>query len=116
MLRSISAIEDSKYAGKIVLIRVDFNVSIINGTIGEDYRIRMSLPTIEYLSQRGAKIILASHLGRPKGWQSGYSLEFVAQRLSSIVRTAKVRFVNNCIGNEVVDKINRLREWRHSFT
>jgi phosphoglycerate kinase len=108
MLRSISAIEDSKYSGKTVLIRVDFNVSIIDGTIGEDYRIRMSLPTIEYLSKRGAKIILASHLGRPKGWQSGYSLELVAQRLSSIVRTAKVRFVNNCIGNEVVDKINRL--------
>ena len=108
MLRSISAIEDSKYSGKTVLIRVDFNVSIIDGTIGEDYRIRMSLPTIEYLSKRGAKIILASHLGRPKGWQSGYSLELVAQRLSSIVRTAKVKFVNNCIGNEVLDMINRL--------
>ena len=108
MLRSISAIEDSKYSGKTVLIRVDFNVSISDSTIGEDYRIRMSLPTIEYLSKRGAKIILASHLGRPRGWQSGYSLELVAKRLSSMVRTAKVGFVNNCIGNEVSDKINRL--------
>lgn len=108
MLKNISALEDSKYFGKTVLVRVDFNVSINDGSIGEDYRIRMSLPTIEYLSKRGAKVILASHLGRPKGWQSGYSLELVAQRLSAIIQTAKVRFVNDCIGNKVSDKINRM--------
>lgn len=108
MLKSISSIEDSKYFGKTILIRVDFNVSLNNGSIGEDYRIRMSLPTIEYLSKKGAKVILASHLGRPRGWQSGYSLELVAQRLSSIVRTAKVGFVNNCIGKEVRDRIDRM--------
>jgi phosphoglycerate kinase len=110
MLKSISALEDSKYSGKTVLMRVDFNVSIYNGSIGEDYRIRMSLPTIEYLSKRGAKVILASHLGRPRGWQSGYSLELVAQRLSSIVRTAKVGFVNDCIGNEVRNSINKMQD------
>ena len=108
MLKNISALEDSKYFGKTVLVRVDFNVSIDDGSIGEDYRIRMSLPTIEYLSKRGAKVILASHLGRPKGWQSGYSLELVAQRLSAIIQTAKVRFVDDCIGNKVSDKINRM--------
>jgi phosphoglycerate kinase len=108
MLKSISSIEDSKYFGKTILIRVDFNVSLNNGSIGEDYRIRMSLPTIEYLSKKGAKVILASHLGRPRGWQSGYSLELVAQRLSSIVRTANVGFVNNCIGKEVRDRIDRM--------
>lgn len=110
MLKSISALEDSKYSGKTVSMRVDFNVSIYNGSIGEDYRIRMSLPTIEYLSKRGAKVILASHLGRPRGWQSGYSLELVAQRLSSIVRTAKVGFVNDCIGNEVRNSINKMQD------
>src|SRR5215467_2075057 len=108
MLKSISSIEDSKYFGKTILIRVDFNVSLNNGSIGEDYRIRMSLPTIEYLSKKGAKVILASHLGRPRGWQSGYSLELVAQRLSSIVRTANVGFVNNCIGKEVRDRFDRM--------
>jgi phosphoglycerate kinase len=108
MLKSISSIEDLKYFGKTILIRVDFNVSLNNGSIGEDYRIRMSLPTIEYLSKRGAKVILASHLGRPRGWQSGYSLELVAQRLSSIVRTANVGFVNDCIGKEVRDRIDRM--------
>jgi phosphoglycerate kinase len=68
MLKTISALEDSKYSGKTVFMRIDFNVSIYNGSIDEDYRIRTSLPTIEYLSKRGAKVILASHLGRPRGW------------------------------------------------
>src|SRR5262249_17768344 len=67
------------------------------------------LPTVEYLSKRGAKVILASHLGRPKGWQSGYSLELVAQRLSSIVRTSRVGFVSNCIGDEVRNKVNEMQ-------
>ncbi|MDQ3999263.1 MAG: phosphoglycerate kinase, partial [Thermoproteota archaeon] len=66
-LRTLSDLEDSQFHGKRVFVRVDFNVSVNNGCIGEDYRIRMSLPTIEYLSKRGAKVILASHLGRPKG-------------------------------------------------
>lgn len=51
MLKSISALEDSKYSGKTVFMRVDFHVSIYNGSIGEDYRIRMNLPTIEYFSK-----------------------------------------------------------------
>src|SRR5215831_10330357 len=109
MLTSISSIEDSRYFGKAVLVRVDYNVSLSNSSIGEDYRIRMSLPTVEYLSKRGAKVILASHLGRPKGWQSGYSLELVAQRLSSIVRTSRVGFVSNCIGDEVRNKVNEMQ-------
>ncbi|MFL6481213.1 MAG: phosphoglycerate kinase, partial [Nitrososphaera sp.] len=56
-LRTLSDIEDPKFDGKRVFVRVDFNVSISNGSIGEDYRIRMSLPTIEYLTKRGAKVI-----------------------------------------------------------
>ena len=66
MMRSILDFDDSNYYGKKVVMRVDFNVSIDDGVIGEDYRIRMAIPTIEYLTKRGAKLILMSHLGRPR--------------------------------------------------
>ena len=84
-LRTLSDVEDSQFDGKRVFVRVDFNVSISNGTIGEDYRIRMSLPTIEYLAKRGAKVILASHLGRPEGRDYKYSIAPVAKRLTEII-------------------------------
>ena len=62
MLRSISDLDDIQYYGKKVLVRVDFNISINNGVVTEDYRIRSAIPTIEYLVKRGAKVILASIL------------------------------------------------------
>jgi phosphoglycerate kinase len=63
MPKTILDLNDLVYYGKKVLMRVDFNVSINNnGIIGEDYRIRMTIPTIEYLTKRGAKLILMSHL------------------------------------------------------
>jgi phosphoglycerate kinase len=94
-----------------VLVRVDFNVSISNGTIGEDYRIRMTLPTIEYLTARGAKVILASHLGRPEGREMKYSLAPVAKRLSEIVGRTRppIRFASDCVGKGVEDQIAKMK-------
>jgi phosphoglycerate kinase len=110
MLKVISDFDSHQFKGKKILVRVDFNVSINNGCVGEDYRIRMTLPTIEYLTKRGSKVILASHLGRPKGHESHYSLSPVAKRLSEIMGKTKVRFVNECIGEIVHKEIKNMDE------
>ncbi len=110
MLKVISDFDGHQFRGKNVLLRVDFNVSINNGCVGEDYRIRMTLPTIEYLTKRGSKVILASHLGRPKGHESHYSLSPVAKRLSEIMGKTKVRFVNECVGEIVHKEIKNMNE------
>jgi phosphoglycerate kinase len=103
----ISDIDDSIFKGKKVFVRVDFNVSINNGSVGEDYRIRKTIPTIEYLTKRSAKVIIASHLGRPKGFQCHHSLAPVARRLSDIMWRSKVSFVNDCVGDSVRKVIAR---------
>lgn len=107
MLRSISDLDDIQYYGKKVLVRVDFNITINNGAVTEDYRIRSAIPTIEYLIKRGAKVILASHLGRPKFRDHNNTLAPVAVRLKEILNR-NVDFINDCIGPEVQAKIDRL--------
>jgi phosphoglycerate kinase len=111
-LRTLSDLEDSQFDGKRVFVRVDFNVSINNGGIGEDYRIRMSLPTIEYLTKRGAKVILASHLGRPKGHDQKYSIAPVAKRLTEIIGKSRppIRFASDCVGVEIEEHIDKMNK------
>jgi phosphoglycerate kinase len=108
MMRSILEFDDLNYHGKKVLMRVDFNVSIENGVIGEDYRIRMAIPTIEYLTKRGAKLILMSHLGRPTGFDKKYSLQPVARWLSEILPLNNVNFANDCVGNIAQKEIENM--------
>jgi phosphoglycerate kinase len=105
-------VEDSQFDGKRVFVRVDFNVSISNGTIGEDYRIRMSLPTIEYLAKRGAKVILASHLGRPEGRDYKYSIAPVAKRLTEIIGRSRppIRFASDCVGTEIEGHVREMNK------
>ena len=82
------SIEDIDVQGKKVLVRCDFNVPIDNGIITNDKRIVAALPTIKYLMEHGAKVILCSHLGRPKGeYKPEFSMELVAQRLSDYLGT-----------------------------
>lgn len=111
-LRTLSDLEDTRFDGKTVLVRVDFNVSINNGAIGEDYRIRMSLPTIEYLAKRGAKVILASHLGRPRGHEERYSIAPVAKRLTEIIGRSRppIRFASDCVGVEIEEHISKMNK------
>ena len=107
MLRSISDLDDIQYYGKKVLVRVDFNITINNGAVTEDYRIRSAIPTIEYLIKRGAKVILASHLGRPKFRDHNNTLAPVAVRLGEILNR-NVDFINDCVGPAVQAKIDKL--------
>ncbi|MFA5908759.1 MAG: phosphoglycerate kinase [Vicinamibacterales bacterium] len=93
------SIKDFAVAGKRVFIRVDFNVPIKNGTITDDTRITASLPTIQQALDHGATVILASHLGRPKGKPSPeFSLKPVAARLEKLLNRP-VTFVKDCIGD-----------------
>lgn len=92
-------VEDLELTGKRVLVRVDFNVPIADGTVGDDTRIRASLPTIQYAIDRGAVVVLASHLGRPKGERAAaLSLEPVASRLSELLGRP-VQFATDCVGD-----------------
>jgi phosphoglycerate kinase len=111
-LRTLSDLDDSQFDGKRVFVRVDFNVSISNGTIGEDYRIRMSLPTIEYLTKRGAKVILGSHLGRPVEYEKKFSVAPVAKRLTEIIGRSRppIRFANDCVGYEIEEQISKMNK------
>jgi phosphoglycerate kinase len=103
----LRSIKDLDLAGKRVFLRVDFNVPIKNGTIGDDTRIRASLPTIRYALERGATVILASHLGRPKGKPNPeYSLRPVAARLSELLGRP-VEFAEDSIGDAAKSAIDR---------
>jgi len=96
--------------GKRVFIRADFNVPLDeNGNITDDGRIRSTLPTINYAIDEGAKVILASHLGRPKGKANPkYSLAPVAKRLNRLLNK-EVKFLSDCIGPDVVHAVQGMR-------
>jgi phosphoglycerate kinase len=97
---TIHDLPDTAYANRRVLVRVDYNVPIENGEITDDTRIRATLPTLHYLSERGARIVLLSHLGRPKGqWNEKYSLHPVAARLQ-VLAEAPVRFIADIVGGD----------------
>ncbi|MDO4743487.1 MAG: phosphoglycerate kinase, partial [bacterium] len=91
-------IEDIEVAGKKVLVRCDFNVPLKDGVITSDKRIVASLPTIKYLIEKGAKVILCSHLGRPKGeFVPEFSLKPVAVRLSQLLGQ-EVKMAEDVVG------------------
>ena len=95
---------NTKLNGKRVLLRVDFNVPLNNGSITEDSRILKVLPTIKFLINNKAKIIIISHIGRPKGKIiSSLTLEPIAKKLSKLLNK-NVIFLNDVIGNQIVEK------------
>ena len=103
-------VRDVDVQDKRVLMRADYNVPLNeDGTIADDFRIVASLPTINYLTERGAKVVLIAHLGRPKGQvNKKYSLAPVAQRLSELLNKP-VAFVPDCIGEAVSNAADNMQ-------
>lgn len=107
--KTVANLSESDVSGKKVLVRVDFNVPLDDqGNITDDTRIRAALPTIQDLINKGAKVVLASHFGRPKGKPSEkFSLKPTAKRLSELLGQ-EVKMCGDCIGNEVASVVNSL--------
>jgi len=104
------SIRDLDMAGKRVFIRVDFNVPLQDGKVADDTRIRETLPTLRLAIERGARVILASHLGRPKGKVNPkYSLAAVAQRLKEMLGKP-VEFASDCVGSDAEAKSKALAD------
>ncbi|GBC77331.1 Bifunctional PGK/TIM [bacterium HR08] len=104
------SIRDLELQGKRVFLRVDFNVPIEGGQVVEAWRVEAALPTIRYALDRGARVVLASHLGRPKGKRDPkYSLQPVARKLAELLGR-DVPLAPDCIGAEVIALVNRLAE------
>ena len=103
------SVRDVDVAGKRVFVRVDFNVPLEDGKVTDDSRIRAAIPTIHYLLTHGARVILASHLGRPDGKvQDGLRLRPVAERLSQLLGR-NVPVTGDALGIGTVDAVKRLR-------
>ena len=104
------SIRDCDVKGKRVLVRVDFNVPLDNDlSITDDTRIQESLPTIKDVLDRGGRLILMSHLGRPRHREPGLSLAPVAQRLAELINNP-LRFADDCVGPDVKQKVAGLRD------
>src|SRR5919201_3762281 len=86
-MRLPRSVGDADVAGRTVLVRADLNVPLEGGDVADDTRIRASLPTIELLRERGASIVLVSHLGRPKGEDPALSMAPVGERLGELLGT-----------------------------
>ncbi|WP_429910685.1 phosphoglycerate kinase [Glycocaulis sp.] len=106
----IARLEDAQVSGKRVLVRVDFNVPMADGKVSDDTRLKSALPTIQHLTEKGAKVILLAHFGRPKGKpELGQSLKPVVAPLSELLG-APVRFAGDCVDKLAEKAVSELKD------
>ncbi|KAA2280081.1 MAG: phosphoglycerate kinase [Candidatus Nitrosocosmicus sp.] len=111
-IKILTDFDDKFFRNKRIFVRVDFNVKVKDDAISEDYRIRSAVPTIEYLVKRGSKVILGSHLDRPKGRDLRYSLKPVSKKLAEMLSSfnAIVRFSDDCVGPKTSNMVDSMGE------
>jgi 3-phosphoglycerate kinase len=106
MMRKISSIDfksSNTTSGKIVLMRVDYNVPVENDIVVDDFRILKSLPTIQYCLEQGSKVVLMSHMGRPKGTKNkNLSLMPAGEKLAELLEMP-IKFSDDCISEDAID-------------
>src|SRR5262245_46618250 len=104
------SIRDLDISGKRVFIRVDFNVPLEGGKVADDTRVKAAIPTIQYAIDKGARVVLRLHLGRPKGQRNPkYSLKPVAEHLSKLIERP-VAFAGDCVGEEAAKVVNAVKD------
>jgi phosphoglycerate kinase len=110
MLEGIVSIEELELAGRRCFVRVDFNVPLEGTTVTDDTRIRAAIPTLKYALEQGARLVIASHLGRPKGGPDPkYSMEPAAHRLAELMNV-EVLLADDCVGDGPKKVVADLRE------
>ena len=107
-MNSKKSVEDLDLKNKRVVMRVDFNVPMKDGQIEDDTRIRAALPSIQYVLEQGASLVLMSHLGRPKGKDMSLSMEPVAKHLSKLL-SHPVHLMADCVGPEVAAGCKKMK-------
>jgi phosphoglycerate kinase len=106
------SLRDVEVTGKKVLVRVDFNVPLKDGEVADDSRIKAALPTIRYLLERDARVVLCSHLGRPKGKpEQAFRMDPVARRLEDLLDVHVIK-TDDCIGAQAAATVERLEPGR----
>src|SRR5688500_13698962 len=109
MSSPVRSLGDLDVVGRVVFVRVDFNVPLDGSKVTDDTRIRAALPTIKHIMERGGRVLLASHLGRPKGKpKPEFSLEPAAAKLAEIMNV-EVLLSDDCIGDGARKVVSDLR-------
>lgn len=110
LLDGITSVRDLEVTGRRVFVRVDFNVPLDGKTVTDDTRVRAAIPTLRHLLERGARVIIASHLGRPKGGpEPKYSMEPAAAKLAELMNI-EVLLADDCIGDGPKKVVGDLRD------
>ena len=110
MLSNIKSIVNEDVSNKVVILRADLNIPLVNGVVQDQTRLERLMPTINYLLENQSKLVICSHLGRPKGkFDENFSLKPLVNVLSEITK-AKVHFNSSCIGKEVLKQKNALEQ------
>ncbi|HDH63098.1 MAG TPA: phosphoglycerate kinase, partial [Firmicutes bacterium] len=107
----LKTLKEVSLKGKRILYRVDYNVPLTDdGRVRDDTRIRATIPTLNYLLEKGGRVIVISHLGRPKGRRlPSFSLKPISEKLSEIIGK-EVKFIDDCIGDKVKEACASLRD------